>query len=255
MVDLKNARILISNDDGIDAPGIRLLEKLACSLSDDVWVVAPTTEQSGAGHSLTLRHPLRIRKRDERHFSVDGTPTDCVLLALQQIMRDSPPDIVLSGINRGGNLGEDVTYSGTVAAAMEATLLNVPAIAFSQYFSGNLIDWSVAEKHLLSVAETLIHTTWPKGVLINVNFPEAERKGGASIEVSRQGQRKIGDHIAERLDPRGEPYYWIGAIKSELPKDENADLRVIERGDISVTPISLDFTHYETHAKLTKAFP
>ncbi|HBN50077.1 MULTISPECIES: 5'/3'-nucleotidase SurE [Thalassospira] len=255
MVDLKNARILISNDDGIDAPGIRLLEKLACSLSDDVWVVAPTTEKSGAGHSLTLRHPLRIRKRDERHFSVDGTPTDCVLLALQQIMRDSPPDIVLSGINRGGNLGEDVTYSGTVAAAMEATLLNVPAIAFSQFFSGNLIDWSVAEKHLLPVAETLIHTTWPRGVLINVNFPEAERDGGARIEVSRQGQRKIGDHIAERLDPRGEPYYWIGAIKSELPKDENADLRVIERGDISVTPISLDFTHYETHAKLTKAFP
>ncbi|MET4732633.1 5'-nucleotidase [Thalassospira sp. MBR-102] len=255
MVDLKNARILISNDDGIDAPGIRLLEKLACSLSDDVWVVAPTTEQSGAGHSLTLRHPLRIRKRDERHFSVDGTPTDCVLLALQQIMRDSPPDIVLSGVNRGGNLGEDVTYSGTVAAAMEATLLNVPAIAFSQFFSGNLIDWSVAEKHLLPVAETLIHTTWPRGVLINVNFPEAERDGGARIEVSRQGQRKIGDHIAERLDPRGEPYYWIGAIKSELPKDENADLRVIERGDISVTPISLDFTHYETHAKLTKAFP
>jgi 5'-nucleotidase len=231
------------------------LEKLACSLSDDVWVVAPTTEQSGAGHSLTLRHPLRIRKRDERHFSVDGTPTDCVLLALQQIMRDSPPDIVLSGVNRGGNLGEDVTYSGTVAAAMEATLLNVPAIAFSQFFSGNLIDWSVAEKHLLPVAETLIHTTWPRGVLINVNFPEAERDGGARIEVSRQGQRKIGDHIAERLDPRGEPYYWIGAIKSELPKDENADLRVIERGDISVTPISLDFTHYETHAKLTKAFP
>ena len=248
MVDLKNARILISNDDGIDAPGIRLLEKLACSLSDDVWVVAPTTEKSGAGHSLTLRHPLRIRKRDERHFSVDGTPTDCVLLALQQIMRDSPPDIVLSGINRGGNLGEDVTYSGTVAAAMEATLLNVPAIAFSQFFSGNLIDWSVAEKHLLPVAETLIHTTWPRGVLINVNFPEAERDGGARIEVSRQGQRKIGDHIAERLDPRGEPYYWIGAIKSELPKDENADLRVIERGDISVTPISLDFTHYETRA-------
>jgi len=170
-------------------------------------------------------------------------------------MRDSPPDIVLSGINRGGNLGEDVTYSGTVAAAMEATLLNVPAIAFSQFFSGNLIDWSVAEKHLLPVAETLIHTTWPRGVLINVNFPEAERDGGARIEVSRQGQRKIGDHIAERLDPRGEPYYWIGAIKSELPKDENADLRVIERGDISVTPISLDFTHYETHAKLTKAFP
>ncbi|MFH1803600.1 MAG: 5'/3'-nucleotidase SurE [Pseudomonadota bacterium] len=255
MVDLKKARILICNDDGIDAPGIKLLEQIARQLSDDVWVVAPAIEQSGAGHSLTLRHPLRIRQRDTQHFAVDGTPTDCILLALQQIMRDSPPDIVLSGINRGGNLGEDVTYSGTVAAAMEATLLNVPAIAFSQYFSGNVIDWSVAERHLADVTRTLIKTGWPKGVLINVNFPESEKDGGARIRVTTQGQRKIGDHIAERLDPRGEPYYWIGAILADLPEDENSDLRVIDRGDISVTPISLDFTHYQTHAKLTKAFP
>ena len=158
MIDLTNARILISNDDGIDAPGIKLLERLAREFSDDVWVIAPSIEQSGAGHSLTLRRPLRIHKRDERHFAVDGTPTDCVLLGLQQVMRDSPPDIVLSGINRGGNLGEDVTYSGTVAAAMEATLLNVPAIAFSQYFSGEMIDWTIAEKYLKDVAATLVKT-------------------------------------------------------------------------------------------------
>ena len=121
MLDLTDARILISNDDGIDAPGIKLLEQLAREFSDDVWVIAPSMEQSGAGHSLTLRRPLRIHERDERHFAVDGTPTDCILLGLQQVMRDIPPDIVLSGINRGSNLGEDVTYSGTVAAAMEAT--------------------------------------------------------------------------------------------------------------------------------------
>ncbi|HBU99511.1 5'/3'-nucleotidase SurE [Thalassospira lucentensis] len=255
MIDLSNARILISNDDGIDAPGIKLLERLAREFSDDVWVIAPSTEQSGAGHSLTLRRPLRIHKRDERHYAVDGTPTDCILLGLQQVMRDTPPDIILSGINRGGNLGEDVTYSGTVAAAMEATLLNVPAIAFSQYFSGDMINWTIAEKYLYDVTKTLVKTTWPKGVLINVNFPEHEADGGARVRISKQGQRKIGDHIAERHDPRGEPYYWIGAILSELPEDPNADLRVIEQGDISVTPISLDFTHYETHEKLTKAFP
>ena len=254
MIDLSNARILISNDDGIDAPGIKLLEQLARQFSDDVWVIAPSMEQSGAGHSLTLRRPLRIHKRDDRHYAVDGTPTDCILLGLQQIMRDTPPDIVLSGINRGGNLGEDVTYSGTIAAAMEATLLNVPAIAFSQYFSGEMINWTTAEKHLNDVTKALVEATWPKGVLINVNFPEQEAQGGARLRVSTQGQRQIGDHIAERHDPRGEPYYWIGAILSDLPEDPNADLRVIEQGDISVTPISLDFTHYETHEKLTKAF-
>ncbi|WP_417805464.1 5'/3'-nucleotidase SurE [Thalassospira lucentensis] len=254
MIDLSNARILISNDDGIDAPGIKLLEQLARQFSDDVWVIAPSMEQSGAGHSLTLRRPLRIHKRDDRHYAVDGTPTDCILLGLQQIMRDTPPDIVFSGINRGGNLGEDVTYSGTIAAAMEATLLNVPAIAFSQYFSGEMINWTTAEKHLNDVTKALVEATWPKGVLINVNFPEQEAQGGARVRVSTQGQRQIGDHIAERHDPRGEPYYWIGAILSDLPEDPNADLRVIEQGDISVTPISLDFTHYETHEKLTKAF-
>ncbi|KXJ57649.1 MAG: 5'/3'-nucleotidase SurE, partial [Thalassospira sp. Nap_22] len=253
MMDLTKARILISNDDGIDAPGIKILEQLAREFSDDVWVIAPSMEQSGAGHSLTLRRPLRIHKRDERHFAVDGTPTDCILLGLQQVMRDNPPDIVLSGINRGGNLGEDVTYSGTVAAAMEATLLNVPAVAFSQFFSGDMIDWTIAEKYLKDVLATLVTTTWPKGVLINVNFPDHEANGGAEIKISRQGQRKIGDHIAERLDPRGEPYYWIGAIQSELPEDKKSDLRVIEQGNVSVTPISLDFTHYDTFEKLTKA--
>ncbi|WP_417843049.1 5'/3'-nucleotidase SurE [Thalassospira sp.] len=254
MIDLQNARILICNDDGIDAPGIKLLEKLARQFSDDVWVVAPSIEQSGAGHSLTLRRPLRIHKRDDRHFAVDGTPTDCILLALQIIMRETPPDIVFSGINRGGNLGEDVTYSGTVAAAMEAALLNVPAIAFSQYFSQKLISWDIARAHLTQVARSLVAAKWPSNVLINVNFPEYERDGGAQVCVTRQGQRKIGDHVAERLDPRGEPYYWIGAIRSELPEDENADLHVIEKGDISITPIGLDFTDNKTHEKLTKAF-
>lgn len=190
MLDLTNARILISNDDGIDAPGIKLLEQLAREFSDDVWVIAPSMEQSGAGHSLTLRRPLRIHKRDERHFAVDGTPTDCILLGLQQVMRDNPPDIVLSGINRGGNLGEDVTYSGTVAAAMEATLLNVPAVAFSQYFGGEMIDWTIAEKYLKDVLATLVTTTWPKGVLINVNFLTTRPKAGQRSKLQSRGSAR-----------------------------------------------------------------
>ena len=138
---------------------------------------------------------------------------------------------------------------------MEATLLNVPAIAFSQYFSSDMIDWTIAEKYLKDVTATLVKASWPKGVLINVNFPDHEASGGAQVKITTQGHRKIGDHIAERLDPRGEPYYWIGAILSEMPEDPNSDLRVIEQGNISVTPISLDFTHYQTYDKLTKAFP
>lgn len=254
MLDLTRARILICNDDGIDAPGIKLLERLAREFSDDVWVVAPSMERSGAGHSLTLRRPLRIHQHGPCHFAVDGTPTDCILLALQQILKDHKPDIVLTGINRGGNLGEDVTYSGTVAAAMEATLLNIPSVAFSQYFSGDLIDWTISEKYLTGVLQKLVDTGWPCGVLMNVNFPDHERHNGARIRVSRQGQRPIGNHVSERIDPRGEPYYWVGAITSKIPDDENVDLKVIEEGDISITPISLDFTHYPTHDKLAKVF-
>src|SRR5579859_2960346 len=155
-IDLKNARILISNDDGINAPGLRLLEKVARSLCPDVWVVAPEQEQSGASHSLTLRRPLRIRQISKRRFAVDGTPTDCVLLAIKFIMKDEKPTLVLSGINAGGNYGEDITYSGTVAAAMEATLLDVPAVALSQHYDrANGIKWGPAERYAGEVLQRL----------------------------------------------------------------------------------------------------
>ncbi len=238
-------RILISNDDGINAVGIKTLERIARAVSDDVWVVAPETNQSGAAHSLTLSRPLRVRRVGERHFAVDGTPTDCVLIALQRIIQDRPVDLVLSGINHGANLGEDVTYSGTVAAAMEATLFKVPAVAFSQVCeSRQHIKWATAERYAPRVIERLLTTPWPEDVLVNVNFPDVAADEVAGIQVTTQGKRKIGDTLLERLDPRGEPYLWIGALRESAEPGEGTDLAAIAERCVSVTPVHLDMTHH-----------
>lgn len=251
MIDLSQARILISNDDGIHAPGLKVLEHIAKEVCPDVWVVAPETEQSATGHSLTLRRPLRIHQHSDKRFSVDGTPTDSVLLAMNQIMKDCKPDLVLSGVNRGGNLGEDVTYSGTVAAAMEATLLGVPAIAFSQYFEDpNRVKWSTAENHGPDLLKNLVKIGWPKNTLLNVNFPDVVHQSVKSVEYTRQGRRKIGDDLAAGRDPRGEEYYWIGALRSEENFHEGTDLHAVVNGSISVSPITLDFTDYKTLDRL-----
>src|SRR5437773_5276184 len=168
----KGMRILVTNDDGINAPGLKVLEKIARQLSRDVWVVAPEVEQSGAAHSLTLRRPLQIRRVSPRRFAVDGTPTDCVLLAVNRLVEGRRPDLVLSGVNRGSNLGEDVTYSGTIAAAMEGTLLNLPSIALSQtYQDRDTVSWDTALRHGTALIRRLCAIGWPQDVLINVNFP------------------------------------------------------------------------------------
>lgn len=244
---LSDARILVTNDDGVNARGIGILERVARSLSKDVWIVAPILEQSGAGHSLTLRRPLRMRKLEERRYSVDGTPTDSVLMAVGHLLKDHKPDLVLSGINRGGNLGEDVTYSGTVAAAMEATLLGVPAIALSQvYPSGDSPDWAVAEHHAAPVIRKLAESGWPDGVLINVNFPAGPLDRVKGSRVVSLGRRKIGDHLEERHDPRGVPYYWIGPMRDETPNRPDTDLAAVLDGYVAVTPVHLDLTDRPT---------
>jgi 5'-nucleotidase len=246
-------RILVSNDDGINAQGIRALERIARAISDDVWVVAPETNQSGAAHSLTLSRPLRVRRVAERHFAVDGTPTDCVLLALQRIVEGAAIDLVLSGINHGANLGEDVTYSGTVAAAMEATLFKVPAIAFSQVCASRQhIKWQTAERHAPAVIERLLAMPWPEDVLVNVNFPDRLPDEVEGIRITTQGKRKIGDTLVERVDPRGEPYFWIGALREETVQREGTDLAAIAGGYVSVTPVHLDMTHRPSLADLRK---
>ncbi len=254
-LDIKNARVLISNDDGIDAPGLKVLEKVVKKIAKEVWVSAPETEQSAAGHSLTLRRPLRIRKLSGKRFAVDGTPTDSVLLGLYEAMDEVRPDLILSGVNRGGNLGEDVTYSGTVAAAMEGTLLGIPSIAFSQVCEdGHPIKWRTAEHWLPDVLNKLAAASFPSNVLINVNFPDVSAGRVIGVEVTKQGQRKIGGDFWEGTDPRGDRYFWIGPQRNEDRAKKGTDLEAVSRGAISVTPLTLDLTHKGTLKKLKAAF-
>jgi 5'-nucleotidase len=239
------ARILISNDDGIDAPGIRLLERVAHELSDDVWVVAPEMEQSGASHSLTTRRPIRAVELEPRRYYVDGTPTDCVLLALKRLLRDKPPSLVLSGINGGGNIAEDMTYSGTVAAAMEATLFGVPAIALSQeYVDRNAISWSSSEGFCAEAVRRIVAALeeWPKDTFFNVNFPPVPREQVRGFAVTHQGKRVLGDNLTEGTDPRGRKFYWIGPAKPEGGITPGSDLCAMQDGKVSITPVCLNLT-------------
>jgi 5'-nucleotidase len=249
----KGPRILVTNDDGINAPGLRILERVARALSPDVWVVAPETNQSGASHSLTMHRPLRIRKVSRRRFAIDGTPTDCVLLALQTVIKNGAVDLVLSGVNHGANLGEDVTYSGTIAAAMEATLFNVPAIALSQSCrNGHPVKWATAEQHAPEVISRLFSEDWQKDLLMNVNFPDCAATSVKGMQVTSQGKRKLGDELLERIDPRGEPYVWIGGLRVEEGFQDGTDLQAVAEGYISVTPIHMDMTHRASFERLRR---
>lgn len=254
--DLSRCRILLSNDDGITAPGMASLERIAKELSDDVWVVAPATEQSGAGHSLTIHHPLRPVQLSERRFTVSGTPTDSVMVAVNHIMKDHPPDLVLSGVNFGGNLGEDVHYSGTVAAAMEGTLLGIPAIALSQVWSDmESILWGTAEHFAPDLIRKICAAGWNEDVLINVNFPDRSPDEVRGIMPTEQGMHKLGDDLVLREDPRGRSYLWIGTQRISDPSAQGTDLKAVDEGFISVTPLSVDLTHNSTLAALQTLFP
>ena len=254
-MDLRRARILVSNDDGINAPGIKVLERIAKSLSDDVWIVAPESEQSASGHSLTLTLPLRVRRISRRRFAVNGTPTDSVLLGIQHIVPGRRPDLLLSGVNAGGNLGEDITYSGTVAAAMEGALLGIPSIALSQVrVYGENVRWAAAEHHAPDVIRRLVATGWQRNVLMNVNFPDVAPDEVSGIEITVQGRRKIGDAITTGRDPRGYDYVWIGTERDEDPSFRGSDLKAVNEGRISITPLCLDLTHRTTMTALRKTF-
>ena len=253
-IDLAHARILVCNDDGVEAPGIKLLTRVAKTLSRDVWVVAPEQEQSGASHSLTLHRPLRVRKLGPKRYAVDGTPTDCVLLAVNAVLEDKRPDLVLSGVNAGANMGEDVTYSGTIAAAMEASLLGLKAIALSQNVGDEApVQWATASALAAKVIRRLAALTWPRDSFFNVNFPNVPPAQVKGIVAAAQGGRKIGDHLLQRLDPRGRPYYWIGPQRDEAKTRPGSDVRAVGEGKISITPIFLDLTNRKALADLKKA--
>lgn len=235
-------RILVSNDDGFDAPGIRALAEAAADLGE-VWVVAPTTEQSAQSHSLTLRAPLRAHWRGERRWAVDGTPADCIYLALHGLM-DGPPDLVLSGVNRGSNLGSDVHYSGTVAAAREACLAGLPAVAVSLHLTepGGAHHYETATRVAKSVARSVIADGLPADTLLNVNVPNVPPDDLEGVRVARLGRRMYDHKVTERADPWGLPYYWIGGAHRAFEEADDADGLLVERGFASVTPLHSDPT-------------
>src|SRR6266513_2408053 len=250
-INRNKCRILISNDDGIRSPGIQVLEKIARELSDDVWVVAPEQEKSGASHSLTTRRPLRLTEVAPRRYWVDGTPTDCVLVAVKRLLRDKSPDLVLSGINAGSNVGEDLTYSGTVAAAMEATLLGIPAIALSQeYRDGNGIPWETSEAFAPEAIRRLLRLPWPDSTLYNINFPAVPPAGVKGFAATSQGKRAIADNLTEGVDPRGRPYYWIGPVREAGEAEPGTDVAALAADRVSITPIYLNLTNVPVLAAL-----
>jgi 5'-nucleotidase len=240
---LNHHRILIVNDDGIDAPGIKLLEELAYELTDDVWVVAPDEEKSGFSHSISMTVPIRVRKLDDRHFAVKGTPTDCALLAIYEFM-DRPPTVLLSGINRGANLAEDITYSGTAAAAMEGALLGIRSIALSQVFAfGGPVHWKTARVFTPSLLRRLLACSWEAGTFVNVNFPDVPPERVVGTRVTSQGRRLPGSfRPVRRVDEREFPYYWIKLSYNVGELEEGTDLHAIAANEVSVTPMHLDFT-------------
>lgn len=238
--------ILVTNDDGIHAPGITVLSERLADLGR-VVVVAPDRERSAAGHSLTLHSPLRAEELAPDRYAVDGTPTDCVNLGIHGLL-DWRPDLVVSGINHGSNLGDDLTYSGTVAAAFEATLMGVPSLALSQeILSGVETDFSgAAEVAVLLAKEVLAHSL-PTDTFLNVNVPA---QGPRGLRLTRQGKRVYGDAVIEKLDPRGRKYYWIGGGELGFERKEGTDFHAISEGFVSVTPLHLDLTNYRSFERL-----
>ncbi len=244
---LSSMRILVTNDDGIHADGLKVLTRVARHFSDDVWVVAPEVEQSGAGHSLTLHQPLRVRRAAPRRYAVNGTPTDCVLLATKEIIpQKKPVDLVLSGVNRGMNVAEDVTYSGTLAAAMEATLLDIPAIGFSLATKEReIVHWETAEHFAVKVIEQLQGLIMPKGNFLSVNFPHCGIAEAKEIRVAPQGRRKIAEKMEARLDPKGRPYFWIGGGGfAEIDDVAGSDHEWLKNNHVTITPLNMDLTNH-----------
>lgn len=238
-------RILVTNDDGIFSEGLRRLADALRPLGE-VIVVAPDREQSAASHALTLNRPLRMIQLREGEWTVDGTPSDCVNLAILQLLRDDRPDIVVSGINFGSNLGDDVTYSGTISAAFEGSLLNIPSIAFSSALGeGFSFDRCAAFAARLT-AHVLGQERDPK-IILNVNFPVQEFAG---VKVTKLGRRVYSEAVIERLDPRGRSYYWIGGGPPTWRPGEGTDFEAIQEGFVSITPLHLDLTHHESIRRL-----
>jgi len=252
-------RILVTNDDGIHAEGLDVCEEIARTLSDDVWTVAPEHDQSGVAHSLSLNDPLRLRQVGDRRFAVRGTPTDCVIMGARHVLDGKPIDLVLSGVNRGRNVGEDVIYSGTVAGAMEGALLGIPSIALSQSYksrSAQPVFWETSQRFGPDIIRKVLGNGVRQGVLVNINFPDCrpeEVKGIAVAPLGRRRQERL--HVDKRLDGRGNPYYWIAYTRLQPAQSEHGtDLAALDDRCIAVTPLRIDITDEPTMTGLAQLF-
>lgn len=251
-------RILVTNDDGIHAPGLDVAAEIARALSDDVWVIAPELDQSGVSHSLSLNDPLRMREVGERRFAIKGTPTDCVIMGVRHILNGRTPDLVLSGVNRGANLGEDVTYSGTIAGAMEGTILGIPSIALSQAYGPDTRlrpHWPTAERFAPDLIRKVLAAGMPRDVLVNVNFPDCPPDQVKGVAVASQGRRAPEWlKIDPRHDGRGLPYFWIAFTRNDPQSGAHGtDLSAIADKRISVTPLRIDLTDEPFMTRLAEA--
>ena len=252
-------RILVTNDDGIHAEGLNVCQKIARELSDDVWIVAPEFDQSGVAHSLTLNDPLRLREVGERHYAVKGTPTDCVIMGARHVIKDRPPNLVLSGVNRGRNAGEDVIYSGTVAGAVEGTILGIPSVALSQAYksrSSQPPHWETAIRFAPDIIRRVLAAGIPRDVLININFPDCAPGEVKGIAVTTQGRnRQDRLQIEARQDGRGNAFYWIAyvRVRGQQPAD-GSDIFALAENRIAVTPLRLDMTDEPFMTKLAELF-
>ena len=246
----KSLHVLISNDDGIDAPGLKVLEDTLNSMEGyRVTVVAPSDQQSASSHSLTLTSPLRILDRGEGRYAVTGTPTDSVLVAMEKILRSDPPDIVLSGINHGPNMGEDVIYSGTVAAAMEGTMIGLPSYALSLAEWGPK-DFTGAAGFLRCCLPDILAFPLPKGTLLNVNIPERPVAEIQGVRVTRLGNRVYQNVITDQVDPHGRPYLWIGGKGPTWEQENGTDYCAVEQGYVSITPLMIDLTDHDLRPRM-----
>jgi 5'-nucleotidase len=249
------SKLLLTNDDGFDAPGLRILTEVAEELAEEVWIVAPNYDQSGTSHSLSLHSPLRFSQKDERRYSVSGTPGDCVVMAVRHLMMSGRPDLILSGINRGANLGIETVFSGTVGAAMTGMLLGVPSIALSQAFSDrNAVRWDTARALAPKVIRQFAKGAWSQGSILNINFPDIPLSEVGPIEVTTQGTGLMEDvDLVSGIDPRSLEYHWLHLRRSAREDTPGSETFAIGHGRVSVTPLQFERTNQDILASLQAA--
>jgi 5'-nucleotidase len=250
-------RVLLTNDDGIDAPGLAILEEIAKELAREVWTVAPEHDQSGVSHAISLHHPIRISRQGPRRFGVTGTPGDCAVIGVCHLMTEAPPDLILSGVNRGANLGIETAFSGTVGGAMTGMMLGIPSIALSQSYTDRAnVRWDVARALGAATVRRLLSLGWSTATCLSVNFPDLPPADVRPMILARQGAGLVhGMQVETRVDPRGLTYHWIAFRRGPREQGPESDIDALRAGHVVVTPLRYDRTDEEAYIGLAKHLP